>query len=55
MTGIRRKLFTLPDNTLVYPGHGPTTTTGEEKRTNPYCGEPEIAEIAAKLRLSRSD
>jgi glyoxylase-like metal-dependent hydrolase (beta-lactamase superfamily II) len=36
--GIRRKLFTLPDDTIVYPGHGPTTTTGREKRSNPFVG-----------------
>src|SRR5262245_7542388 len=33
---IREKLFPLPDDTVVYPGHGPVTTTGHEKRTNPY-------------------
>lgn len=37
--GIRRKLFTLPDDTRVYPGHGDPTTTGEERRDNPFCGE----------------
>jgi glyoxylase-like metal-dependent hydrolase (beta-lactamase superfamily II) len=37
--GIRDKLFTLPDDTVVYPGHGPVTTTGFEKRTNPYLSE----------------
>jgi glyoxylase-like metal-dependent hydrolase (beta-lactamase superfamily II) len=31
-----RKLAILPDNYVVYPGHGPTTTIGEEKRTNPF-------------------
>jgi glyoxylase-like metal-dependent hydrolase (beta-lactamase superfamily II) len=36
--GIRKKLFTLPDDTLVYSGHGPRTTVGQEKRTNPYAG-----------------
>jgi hydroxyacylglutathione hydrolase len=36
VSGIRKKLFTLPDDTVVYPGHGPVTTTGHEKRTNPY-------------------
>jgi len=39
VAGIRTKLFVLPDDTIVYPGHGPTTTIGEERRTNPYCGE----------------
>lgn len=39
ITGIRKKLFTLPDDTVVYPGHGDPTTTGEERRTNPFCGE----------------
>lgn len=34
--GIREKLLTLPDDTLVLPGHGPPTTTGEEARSNPF-------------------
>lgn len=34
--GIRTKLYTLPDDTLVLPGHGPPTTVGREKRTNPF-------------------
>ena len=33
---IEQKLFTLPDNTTVYPGHGPETTIGFEKQTNPF-------------------
>jgi hydroxyacylglutathione hydrolase len=36
LAGIREKLFVLPDKAVVYPGHGPTTTIGYEKRTNPY-------------------
>ena len=36
--GIREKLFTLPDDTVVLPGHGPPTTVGEEKRDNPFVG-----------------
>ncbi len=33
---IRRVLFALPDETVVYSGHGPATTIGEEKRFNPW-------------------
>jgi glyoxylase-like metal-dependent hydrolase (beta-lactamase superfamily II) len=36
--GIHAKLFTLSDGTKVFPGHGPPTTVGEEKRTNPFVG-----------------
>lgn len=38
-TGIRTKLFTLPGDTLIYPGHGPVTTVAHEKRSNPWVGE----------------
>ena len=37
---IHSKLFTLPDGTNVLPGHGRVTTIGEEKRNNPFVGEP---------------
>ncbi len=33
---IRGKLYTLPENTIVFPGHGGTTSIGEEKRHNPF-------------------
>jgi glyoxylase-like metal-dependent hydrolase (beta-lactamase superfamily II) len=36
MSGIFAKLLVLPDDTLVYPGHGPVTTVGDEKRSNPF-------------------
>lgn len=34
---IHQKLFVLPDDVVVYPGHGPSTTIGEEKVSNPFC------------------
>jgi glyoxylase-like metal-dependent hydrolase (beta-lactamase superfamily II) len=34
--GIRTKLYTLPDSTILYSGHGPATTVGKEKRHNPF-------------------
>lgn len=36
ITGIKEKLLILPSDTLVYPGHGPTTTIENEKRNNPF-------------------
>jgi glyoxylase-like metal-dependent hydrolase (beta-lactamase superfamily II) len=33
---IRQKLMVLPDETIVYPGHGPPTTIGNERRANPF-------------------
>lgn len=35
---IREKLFTLPDETKVYPGHGESTTIGHEREYNPFLG-----------------
>ena len=32
----REKILTLPDETVICPGHGPMTTVGEEKRHNPF-------------------
>lgn len=33
---IRTQIYTLPEETVVYPGHGPKTTVGAEKKGNPY-------------------
>ncbi len=36
MNGIFEKLMSLPDETVVYPGHGPETTIGMERKVNPF-------------------
>jgi hydroxyacylglutathione hydrolase len=36
LKSIREKLMVLPDETTVYPGHGPPTTVGNERRGNPF-------------------
>jgi len=36
---IRERLFKLDDETIVYPGHGPETTIGDEKLANPFVGK----------------
>jgi hydroxyacylglutathione hydrolase len=36
LNSIREKLLVLPDETVVYPGHGPATTVAQEKANNPY-------------------
>ncbi len=36
LRSIHSKLLTLPDETRVFPGHGPETTIGEERETNPF-------------------
>jgi glyoxylase-like metal-dependent hydrolase (beta-lactamase superfamily II) len=36
LAGVREKLFTLPEETKVYPGHGPATTIAAEKTHNPF-------------------
>ena len=37
LSGIRRKLYPLAEETEVFPGHGPSTTIGHEKIHNPFC------------------
>jgi glyoxylase-like metal-dependent hydrolase (beta-lactamase superfamily II) len=36
MKSIREQVYTLPDETTVYSGHGPKTNVGQEKKTNPF-------------------
>jgi hydroxyacylglutathione hydrolase len=38
LRSIREQLLTLPDDFVVYPGHGAPTTIGDERRSNPYVG-----------------
>lgn len=38
MKSIQERLLTLPDDTVVYSGHGPRTTIGEEREHNPFLG-----------------
>lgn len=38
LRSIQENIFTLPGQTVVYPGHGPATTVEDEKNNNPYCG-----------------
>lgn len=40
LRSIRTGLFSFPDDTVVYPGHGEPTTIGREKRTNPFLVSP---------------
>ena len=39
LRAVREKIFTLPEETVLFPGHGPATTVGEEKRGNPFFTE----------------
>ena len=36
---IRERLFKLPGDIVVYPGHGPSSTIGDERQNNPFCGD----------------
>lgn len=38
LRSIARHILTLPDDTVLYNGHGPATTVGRERRTNPFLG-----------------
>jgi len=36
MDSIKQKILPLPDSTIIYPGHGPETILGDEKKNNPF-------------------
>jgi hydroxyacylglutathione hydrolase len=42
-SGITSALYSLPDETLVLPGHGDSTTVGHERRHNPFVPDPRVA------------
>lgn len=39
LQSIREKIMVLPDDTVIYPGHGPSTTVGRERKVNPFVEE----------------
>lgn len=45
LRSIREQLLTLPDDFVVYPGHGPATTIGYEREHNPFVGRNAAVEI----------
>jgi glyoxylase-like metal-dependent hydrolase (beta-lactamase superfamily II) len=49
MHSIETQILTLPDDTLIYSGHGPVTTVGEERRSNPYV----LQHLTADSRSNR--
>ena len=42
INSIRKKLFNLPDEVMVYSGHGPETTIGYEKKNNPFLNQDNL-------------
>ena len=43
ISSIREKLFQLGDDVRFIPGHGPMSTFGEERRSNPFVGDSAVA------------
>ncbi len=46
LESIRRRVLTMPDETRLHPGHGPPTTVGRERATNPFLA-PQYAGLSA--------
>src|SRR5512146_2232205 len=42
IASIKAQVYTLPDETRLLPGHGPETSVGQEKRTNPFVNDSSI-------------
>jgi hydroxyacylglutathione hydrolase len=42
---VRDKIWVLPDETTILPGHGPTTTIGFEKKVNPFVSLDAIEDV----------
>lgn len=49
LTSIRDRILTRPDDTVVLAGHGPATTVGEQRKTNPFLTERAMARALADL------
>ena len=45
VTSVKEKIWPLPDDTVVLPGHGPETTIGFEKKVNPFVGLQVIGDL----------
>jgi hydroxyacylglutathione hydrolase len=45
LRAIHQKLLVLPEDTLVYPGHGPITTIGEERANNPFLQDTDLHQL----------
>ncbi|MSR27458.1 MAG: MBL fold metallo-hydrolase [Planctomycetaceae bacterium] len=55
-SGIRRRLYTLPAATVVFPGHGPETTVGHERSHNPFVPLVPVVPVAPSgPRSDRAD
>jgi hydroxyacylglutathione hydrolase len=48
LRSIRDKLMVLPEDTVVYPGHGPLTTIGQERDTNPFLQTSDLHQLGGK-------
>ena len=46
MASIRREILSLPDETILFPGHGPATSVGQERETNPFLAPRRSGEFA---------